>query len=58
MIDKIIKKSYNEYVIIYTHRPPVTVRSSGNAKVLLEFLLYGTFENPSNDTAVKAQVAS
>jgi hypothetical protein len=41
MIDRIIRKNYNEYVIIYTHRPPVFVRSSGNAYALLEFLLVG-----------------
>lgn len=39
MIDTIVRKSYNEYVIIYTNRPPVTVHSSGNALTLLKFML-------------------
>jgi hypothetical protein len=58
MIDRIVRRSYNEYVIIYTHRPPVTVSSSGNAKALLEFLLYGKFPNSDNDTTVETQMAS
>lgn len=41
MIDKIIRKSYNEFVVIYTHRPPLIISSSGNAAAVLEFLLYG-----------------
>ena len=58
MIDKIVRRNYNEYVIIYTHRPPVTVTSSGNAKALLEFLLYGKFPGSGNETAVETQMAS
>lgn len=38
MIDRIVRRSYNEYVIVFTHRPPVTVTSSGNAYALLKFL--------------------
>lgn len=41
MIDRIIKRNYSEYVIIFTHRPPMIVYSSGNAYALLEFLLAG-----------------
>lgn len=40
MIDKIVRRSYNEYVIIFTHRTPVTITSSGNARALLEYLLW------------------
>ncbi len=39
MIDKIIRRSYNEYVIIYVNRPPVTISSSGNALALLAYFL-------------------
>lgn len=44
MIDRIIRKSINEYVIIYTHRSPVSIWSThGKARELLELLLYGKF---------------
>ena len=39
MIDAILKISYNEYMIIYTHRAPVIIHSSGNALALLKFML-------------------
>lgn len=41
MIDRIVRKDYNTYVIIFTHRTPVTISSSGNAKALLEYLMKG-----------------
>ncbi len=40
MIDRIVKVSYSEYWIIYTNRTPVRITSSGNAKALLEYLLW------------------
>lgn len=38
MIDKIVRISYNEYMILYTNRAPMIVYSSGNALALLTFL--------------------
>jgi len=43
MIDKIVKRSWNEYVIVFTHRPPVTIYSSGNAAALLQYFMTGTY---------------
>ena len=40
MIDRIVRKSYYEYWIIYFDRKPVVIKSSGNAKALMEYLLY------------------
>ncbi len=40
MIDQIIRRSYNEYVIVYLNRSAVTVISSGNAWALVEWMLY------------------
>ncbi len=40
MIDKIIRRSYSEYVIVFTNRPAMVVSSSGNAYALLEYLLW------------------
>jgi hypothetical protein len=40
MIDKIVRKNYNEYVIIFTNRPPFFVTSQANALFLLKYLLY------------------
>ncbi len=41
MIDRIIRKNYNEYWIIYTNRKPLIVSSSGNAFALIDWALYG-----------------
>ena len=41
MIDKIIRIDFHTYVIILMNRPPITISSSGNALVLLEYFLNG-----------------
>ncbi len=43
MIDRIVRRSYYEFVIIFTNRPPIVIRSSGNCAMLLEYLLNGTY---------------
>lgn len=48
MIDRIIRKNYHEFVIIFTNRSPVTIRSSGNAQFLMEYVLWDMHQNVLN----------
>lgn len=40
MIDRIVRKNYNEFWIVFTNRPVMKVTSSGNAWALIDWVLY------------------